>query len=198
MWFRRISCINVTYSTVCFFFIKKTVIEITQFVILFIFNSTKFWKWNNFVLYILEHGGTIFAKSGSFHSPNYPFPYTVSRDRIWIITIRHSNKTSLTLIFDDFSVGSSDGSGTCKNDYLDIRNGKGFLSQYLIQLCGNKKPDPITVLGESIYIRLHSQLVTRNNYNIKKGFAVRFKTDGMWTCNTFFCVQCFETFYTDR
>ncbi|CAB3992407.1 Tolloid 1, partial [Paramuricea clavata] len=95
-----------------------------------------------------ENGGTIFAKSGSFHSPNYPLPYSVSRDRVWIITNGQSNGSSITLSFDDFSVGKNDGTGICKNDYLDIRNGKGFLSQYLTQLCGNEKPDPVTVLGE--------------------------------------------------
>ncbi len=126
----------------------------------------------------LENGGTIFAKSGTFHSPNYPLPYSVSRDRVWIITNGQSHGSSLTLTFDDFSVGSNDGTGICKNDYLDIRNGKGFLSRYLGQLCGNEKPDPITVLSESIYIRLHSQLLIHKTPEIKKGFSVRFKTDG--------------------
>ena len=128
--------------------------------------------------FLLENGGTIFARFGTFHSPNYPKPYSVSRDRVWIITNSQSNGSSLTLTFDDFSVGSNDGTGICKNDYLDIRNGKGFLSQYLTQLCGNKKPDPITVLGESIYIRLHSQLLIQKSSEIKRGFSVRFKADG--------------------
>ena len=131
-----------------------------------------------FCSFRLENGGTIFAQSGTFHSPNYPKPYSVSRDRVWIITNTQSNSSSLTLTFDDFSVGSNDGTGICKNDYLDIRNGKGFLSQYLTQLCGNEKPDPMTVLSESIYIRLHSELLIHKSPEIKKGFSVRFKTDG--------------------
>ena len=45
----------------------------------------------------LENGGTIFAKSGTFHSPNYPLPYSVSRDRVWIITNGQSHGSSLTL-----------------------------------------------------------------------------------------------------
>lgn len=125
-----------------------------------------------------ENGGTIFAKSGSFNSPNYPLPYSVLRDRVWIITNGQSSNSSLTLSFDDFSVGSNDGTGICKNDYLDIRNGKGFLSRYLTQLCGNEKPDPITVLGGSMYVRLHSQLLVQKTPEIKRGFSVRFKTDG--------------------
>jgi hypothetical protein len=130
------------------------------------------------VSFLSENGGTIFSNSGSFHSPNYPLTYSVSRDRVWIITNQKSNRSSLTLTFDDFSVGSSDGTGICKNDYVDIRNGKGFLSQYLTQLCGNEKPDPVTVLSESVYIRLHSQLFTHKSPGVKKGFLVRFKTDG--------------------
>ena len=154
-----------------------------------IFRSTDFnalmlqVTWYLFVVFFccccfLENGGTIFAKSGSFHSPNYPSPYPVSRDRVWIITTERNPNSSLTLFFDKFSVGRNDGTGICKDDYLDIRNGKGFLSQHIIQLCGNEKPDPITVLSESIYVRLHSTLPIHKSAGLKKGFSVRFQTNG--------------------
>ena len=126
-----------------------------------------------------ENGdSTIFSRSGSFKSPNHPGPYSVSRDRVWIITTEKHHKNSLTLIFQNFSVGTNDRTGICKNDYLDIRNGKGFLSPYLIQFCGNVTPDPITVLSESIYVRLHSELPIYKSVGPKKGFLIKFKTDG--------------------
>lgn len=134
-----------------------------------------------------ECGGTLFANSGSFTSPNFPheYPQNTEKDCIWIITRTKGAKegkhyTSLSLIFNKFNVGSpvDEQTGLCEDDYVEIREGKGFLSPYIVRYCGNISPAPVTALSGSLYVRFH---VSGKNANEAKsgltGFAASFKTD---------------------
>lgn len=163
-----------------------------------------------------ECGGTLFATQGSFTSANFPsiYPRDVKRDCIWIITTPSSQKnnnknlrshggkkTSLTLFFgDDFNVGSEKSRTTdqCEDDYIEIREGKGFLSPYIVRYCGNRSPSPVTTTSGSLYVRFHTsgkqkKQQSNNNNGAKRrlgsivddkessvaftGFKANFKTD---------------------
>ena len=162
-----------------------------------------------------ECGGTLFAEQGSFTSANFPstYPSDAKRDCIWIITTtqqkqqqqindprqqkqrrRHGKMTSLTLYFDNFNVGTgkSRKTGQCEDDYIEVREGKGFLSPYIVRYCGDESPSPVTTTSGSLYVRFHTSGNNTNN-NAKRllglndgdknvalftGFKANFKTDG--------------------
>lgn len=140
--------------------------------------------------YVVECGGTLFASKGSFTSMNYPnqYPLATKQDCIWIITTTQNNPRgekypSLTLLFDKFNVGTSKSKnhGVCKDDYIEVREGKGFLSPYIVRYCGDKTPMPITTMSGSLYVRFH---VSGKNFNkslatpnMFTGFKANFKTD---------------------
>ena len=130
-------------------------------------------------------GGTLFKNKGTFTSEYYPLPYIrEQRDCTWVITAnntKHSSNASrsLTLSFEDFHVGQADKvSRSCDADYVEIREGKGFLSPFKVRLCGDKKPDPIITLQESLYVRLHSTAIPPVGLdNEFRRFKASFKTD---------------------
>ncbi|XP_047128449.1 bone morphogenetic protein 1 homolog isoform X1 [Hydra vulgaris] len=133
---------------------------------------------------LTECGGTIFATSGSFASYPNRYQQEMNKDCVWIITtaIKFNSRSSLTVIFNDFSVGkpSHDQTGNCEDDYLEVREGKGFLSPFIVRYCGQRKPAPITTLAGSLYIRLHISGKNLKSYSENIGFNVSFKTD---TCS---------------
>ena len=89
--------------------------------------------------------------------------------------------SSLTLIFNKFDVGkpSNDETGHCEDDYVEVREGKGFLSPFIVRYCGKRKPAPITTVAGSLYIRFHISGKNRKNpTDTLGGFNVSFKTDG--------------------
>ncbi|XP_066927328.1 bone morphogenetic protein 1 homolog [Clytia hemisphaerica] len=139
---------------------------------------------------ITDCGGTLFAVKGSFTSTNFPsrYPMDVKRDCIWIISTtqtkeRNGKKTSLTLIFDQFHVGNEKNrkTGQCEDDYVEIREGKGFLSPYIVRYCGNTLPSPVTTTSGSLYVRLHTSGKNNNKKSLTQqmftGFQADFKTD---------------------
>lgn len=179
---------------------------------------------------LLECGGTIFAEQGSFTSANFPsqYPSDVKKDCIWIITTtkqqrqsdkndvkdlrhqkrqrrRHGKMTSLTLFFDNFNVGNgkSRTTGKCEDDYIEVREGKGFLSPYIVRYCGGESPSPVTTTSGSLYVRFHTsgknnkanKDINKNNdakklltattdvdkkIDLFSGFKANFKTDSMY------------------
>lgn len=178
-------------------------------------------NWAKHSFFFLECGGTIFAEQGSFTSANFPsqYPSDVKRDCIWIITTtkqqkldkndvkyprhqkhqrrRNGKMTSLTLFFDNFKVGNgkSRTTGKCEDDYVEVREGKGFLSPYIVRYCGGESPSPVTTTSGSLYIRFHTSGKNNNKVNkdakklltvatdvdktvdLFKGFKANFKTD---------------------
>eukprot|EP00794_Sanderia_malayensis_P019060 gene19060-20974_t len=126
-------------------------------------------------------GGILFGRTGHFASEGYPQSYRKKeKDCTWIVNGGKSRKTSiikqtLTLQFKDFNVGERNPvTGDCDGDYIEIREGKGFLSPFLRQICGSNKPEPITTLSESLYVKLHA---ANGKANSPRRFDAFFKTD---------------------
>lgn len=122
---------------------------------------------------------------GSFSSEGYPKPYEKKdRNCVWILnrgaTDRlASHKRSLTLAFQDFSVGQRNSvTGECDEDFVEVREGKGFLAPFLTRLCGNTKPDPITTFSDSLYVKFHTEKKTSHSKKDSQRFKAYFKTDG--------------------
>lgn len=128
----------------------------------------------------------MFASKGSFTSMNYPdqYPLATKRDCMWIITTtqnkpRDSKHPSLTLLFDKFNVGTpkSKTSGLCEDDYIEVREGKGFLSPYIVRYCGDITPLPITTMSGSLYVRFHMSGKRENKSLASPGMLTGFKAD---------------------
>lgn len=86
---------------------------------------------------------------------------------------------TLTLIFEDFEVGYRDpNTGSCDGDYVEIREGKGFLSPFLARLCGHRPPDPITTFSESLYIKVHTANEIPGLEERLPKLRIRYKQDG--------------------
>lgn len=81
--------------------------------------------------------------------------------------------TSLTLFFDNFNVGNgkSRTTGKCEDDYIEVREGKGFLSPYIVRYCGGESPSPVTTTSGSLYVRFHTSGKNKRNKDINKNDA---------------------------
>ncbi len=133
----------------------------------------------------LECGGTIFGDAGSFKSPRNPSSSEKKdRDCIWILNRKKSKKRSkflrtLTLTFNAFDVGIRNPiTGECDGDYVEIREGKGFLSPFLTRLCGKNQPEPITTLSESFYVKFHTAVKPSGKEFSLQRVRSFFKMDG--------------------
>ena len=75
-------------------------------------------------MYWLVDKETIYVSpEGTILSPGYPNPYTITHDFIWIVQTQRSNpQQTLTVLFDDFSVGKQDIYGRCISDYLEVNS----------------------------------------------------------------------------
>jgi len=150
----------------------------------------------------------MFARKGSFTSSNFParYPMDVKRDCIWIVTTtqkkeRHNKKTSLTLYFDKFNVGNEKSrlSGQCEDDYVEVREGKGYLSPYIVRYCGNTIPSPITTTSGSLYVRFHTSGKNKKkaeevgSLGMFAGFQADFKTDSKCFLLLLACVLFYRT-----
>jgi len=116
----------------------------------------------SFCIELAENGRVLVGRQGNITSPNYPKAYPKSRDIAWtIIASEYNNSRMLVLLIDDFNVGVKDPDGSCRGDWLEIREGKGPKSPYLIKYCG-KVSSVVTVFGDGLFLRLHSTNSTRN------------------------------------
>ena len=112
----------------------------------------------------------------------------MAKDCIWIITTTKKEKynnvyTALTLLVEQFNVGNpkSEITGECEDDYVEVREGKGFLSPYIVRYCGRESPAPIITMSGSLYVRFHISGKNANKVkDIFTGFMATFKTDGMY------------------
>ena len=112
-----------------------------------------------------------------------PYPENTKRDCLWVVSTTRNKKyknffTSLTLSFDSFNVGSPEYNHNCQDDYVEIREGKGYLSPYIVRYCGDRKPAPIITMSGSLYVRFHISGNLGNNVLAQRnGFQAKFKTD---------------------
>ena len=135
----------------------------------------------------LECGGTIFSQNGSISSPSYSDPYKrEEKDCIWVLNIDKTHKTTahstktITLSFEEFDVGLKNPmTGNCEGDYLEIREGKGFLSPFLGRFCGYGTPHSITTFSESLYVRFHTTSQVLGMEDRIPRFKLQYKTDGI-------------------
>ena len=56
----------------------------------------------------------------------------------------------------------------CSFDFIEIRNGKNAESPLIMKECGSKKPQTLTLMGSSVWIRFVSDY-----YSNYKGFSLK-------------------------
>ena len=107
------------------------------------------------------------------------------KDCIWVINRNESISDvqfsqTLTLIFEEFQVGHRDpNTDYCHQDYVVIREGKGFLSPFLTALCGHHLPEAITTFSDSLYVKLHTTSDVVGLRESLPKFRIRYKQDRM-------------------
>ena len=97
------------------------------------------------------------------------------------------------MIFEEFKVGHQDpNTGHCDRDYVEIREGKGFLSPLLATLCGHGIPEPITTFSESLYIKVYTAKEIAGLEERLPRFRINYKQDGMYLIS--FCIALSSSF----
>ncbi|XP_077863300.1 tolloid isoform X1 [Saccoglossus kowalevskii] len=119
---------------------------------------------------VSDCGGTIFGTEGNLMSPNYPHAYPSNQTCTWTISVQKS--FTVTMEFKYFNVPAS-ADGTCGDDYLEIRHGKGVLAPLIGRYCGKNKPDHFVADADSFWLKLHAGNIKRGD---KAGFSLRFKS----------------------
>ena len=95
-------------------------------------------------------GGNFTTPSGLLTSPSYPDKYPENADCEY--TISQKNGTYITLIILNMDIKIPRDTGTCYDEYLEIRNGNSDESALLGKLCGNDAP-PIQSTGSNLWLR---------------------------------------------
>ncbi|XP_041670250.1 cubilin [Cheilinus undulatus] len=96
-------------------------------------------------------GGDLVMESGAFNSPNFPDAYPPNVECVW--TIRSSPGNRLQLSFIMFQL---QGSSSCQNDYLEIREGNSTGS-LVGRFCGNSLPSNYTsLIGHILWVKFVS------------------------------------------
>ncbi|KAI8515247.1 hypothetical protein Bbelb_078380, partial [Branchiostoma belcheri] len=128
-------------------------------------------------------GGTIFANSGNFTSPNYPNELPSNIGCAWIVTSEEGN--TLTLNVTDMDLQGADEDGECRNEYIEIRDGMGELAPLIGRFCGNDTPTSIASSGRSLWLQLVSRgppappVDGTTHYSVSRGFLVNFEPGGV-------------------
>ncbi|KAM3593822.1 uncharacterized protein V6R79_022582 [Siganus canaliculatus] len=96
-------------------------------------------------------GGMMTTASGSFSSPNYPFPYHPNAECYW--NIRTNQGSQLLLSLSDFHLESST---SCNFDYLAVYDGNSTSAPLLSKLCGRQPPNTISSSSNQLYVKLRT------------------------------------------
>ncbi|XP_035693893.1 tolloid-like protein 1 [Branchiostoma floridae] len=132
---------------------------------------------------VTDCGGTIFANSGNFTSPNYPNELPSNIGCAWIITSEEGN--TITLNVTDMDLQGVEDGGECRNEYIEIRDGMGELAPLIGRFCGNDTPTSIASSGRSLWLQLVSRgppvppVDGTTHYSVSRGFAVSFEPGGV-------------------
>ncbi|CAH1245691.1 TLL1 [Branchiostoma lanceolatum] len=132
---------------------------------------------------VTDCGGTIFANSGNFTSPNYPNELPSNIGCAWIVTSEEGN--TLTLNVTDMDLQGVEDDGECRNEYIEIRDGMGELAPLIGRFCGNDTPTSIASSGRSLWLQLVSRgppappVDGTTQYSVSRGFAVSFEPGGV-------------------
>ncbi|XP_078694621.1 bone morphogenetic protein 1 homolog isoform X2 [Branchiostoma floridae x Branchiostoma belcheri] len=132
---------------------------------------------------VTDCGGTIFANSGNFTSPNYPNELPSNIGCAWIVTSEEGN--TLTLNVTDMDLQAADEDGECRNEYIEIRDGMGELAPLIGRFCGNDTPTSIASSGRSLWLQLVSRgppappVDGTTHYSVSRGFLVNFEPGGV-------------------
>lgn len=127
----------------------------------------KKWKYpHSFYFYVDICDGPDEISSPSFiTSPEYPennYPDDKDCERV----IRFEEEKSAVIEFvGEFEIEDDP---QCLYDYLEIRNGTNSNSQLITEVCGNDRPETITIYGNVVWIKFKSD----SSVN-KKGFRIK-------------------------
>ncbi|KAL8165121.1 UNVERIFIED_CONTAM: hypothetical protein K2H54_029738 [Gekko kuhli] len=110
-------------------------------------------------------GGTLTTSSGIFMSPNYPMPYHHNAECYWLLKSSHGSPFEIQ--FDQFHLESH---ASCRYDYVDVYDGNSTNAKMLGKFCGNQIPPTIQSTGDSLYIKLRTDVSLGGG-----GFLARYK-----------------------
>ena len=124
---------------------------------------------SNFLLiFISVCGGHLSGDSGSFTSPEYPDKYPSDKKCVWIISV--SRGKTIELSFEDFQ---TENDGSCKYDYVEVRNGLRIQDPLVGKYCGTANIPLIRSSGSSLFIKF-----TSDKSVSEKGFKASWKSNG--------------------
>lgn len=116
------------------------------------------------------------GSSGTFFTPNYPFPYRGGSSCVWIISVPAGKVVKLT--FEDFHIDTvSPNCTTSSNpkDYVQIRDGEGIESKRLVVACGYGGVIPPVVYSTGRYMWVRFSSISLGSWQLSKGFKAHFK-----------------------
>ncbi|XP_071787824.1 cubilin-like isoform X2 [Asterias amurensis] len=112
-------------------------------------------------------GGELTTPTGSFVSPNYPYPYGHDAECFWLITTNQGS--TLFLTFADFDLETH---GTCAFDFLKVFDGLTENDAELGTFCGTDFPAPVQSTGNSLRVKF------RTDYSMAgRGFHAAYQTN---------------------
>ncbi|KAK3741569.1 hypothetical protein QZH41_012512 [Actinostola sp. cb2023] len=119
-----------------------------------------------------ECGETLQHPTGSLISPGYPNRYRANKHCEWRISVTPGER--IVLNFTDFSLKKGK---SCKQDFVEIRDGQGRKSNLIGRFCGKKIPPSIWSTGSRLWIKFKSGDL---GLRPKHGFAAKYES--MLTC----------------
>ncbi|XP_022107899.1 cubilin-like isoform X2 [Acanthaster planci] len=112
-------------------------------------------------------GGSLTTPTGSFVSPNYPFPYGHNAECFWLITANQGS--TLYLTFADFDVETH---SSCYYDYVRVFDGLTENDPILGTYCGTDLPPPIQSTSNGLRVKF------RTDYSVSgSGFHAAYQTN---------------------
>ncbi|XP_031635550.1 dorsal-ventral patterning protein tolloid-like [Contarinia nasturtii] len=97
-------------------------------------------------------GGDITIVNGyKIESPNYPQMYLPNKECIWRITVPPTYQVAMEFHSFDLEVHS-----TCRNDFIEVRDGDSVKSRLIGKYCGNSLPPILASTKNKMYIRFVS------------------------------------------
>ena len=116
------------------------------------------------------------GSSGTFFTPNYPFPYPSRSTCVWMISVPAGK--AVKLIFENFHIETD--TPNCRTssnskDYVQIRDGESIESERLDVVCGYGGAIPPVVYSAGRYLWVRFSSTSLGNWQRSKGFKAHFK-----------------------
>ena len=116
------------------------------------------------------------GSSGTFFTPDYPFPYPSGFTCVWIVSVPEGKAVKLT--FENFHIETDTPNCTTSSnpkDYVQIRDGESMYSERLVVACGYGGAPPPVVYSTGRYLWVRFSSISPGSWQRSKGFKAHFK-----------------------